>query len=97
MPRMMIVDRLNVVKEELKKMNENHYSLMVKMQLTQKKVEQVKGESRRKSILIENSRKAAETRKRGGGEQGRGAQEVTKHRRNEISVQECFYGFEKIV
>lgn len=71
-PRMAVAEKLNSVKVKLKKMNEDQYSLMVSLQLAQKELKRVKGESKKKDVLIESLREAAKAKKPGGRGQERG-------------------------
>lgn len=63
---MEVVKKYNSVKEELKKLKGDHYSLIVNLQLMQKELEQVRGEMTQKNLVIENAQKEAKKRSLGG-------------------------------
>lgn len=50
-----------------------------------------------KDALIKSLREAAKASKRGGEGRERGLGEGTKRRRYDICVQECLYGFARVV
>lgn len=56
--RIWAVEILISVKGEVTKLMEDYYSLMVKLQLTQKELERVKEELREKSVLLESLKEA---------------------------------------
>lgn len=95
--QMAAAERLNLILGDLMKIKEDHYSLTVSLQLTQNELERVKKEAIEKDVLIESLRETAKARKRGGGGKKRELRGVTKRRRNDIRVQECFYGFAQAV
>lgn len=53
MPRMVVVERIDSVKEELKKMENDHHSLMESLQLTQKNSERARSQLKEKNVLTE--------------------------------------------
>lgn len=71
LPWMVIVEKVNLVKVELEKTKKDRYSLMTNSQLTQKKLQQVRGKLKEKDISVESLRKAVKTRKSSGVGQGR--------------------------
>lgn len=62
----MLLEKLNLVKRALKKMEKNHCSLSVSFPLSQKKLERVRKELKEENLLIENFPEAAKTTKRSG-------------------------------
>lgn len=47
---MMLAKKLHLVKEKLKKMKEEHYSVMVSLQLTQRELEWMRKDLRRRML-----------------------------------------------
>lgn len=64
---MVAMEKLNSVAEKLREMKEKHQSFIVSLQLTQKKLERVRGELEENGVLNGSPRKAARARSRGGG------------------------------
>lgn len=73
-PRIVVVEKLTSVKAELKKLTENHYSVMVCLQCTQSKLEWVSRESKEKNDLTETLLERPKRRNvaEGGRGEGRG-------------------------
>lgn len=88
--RMVVVEILNSVKGELKKMKEDDYSLVERLQLAQKELASVRGELKEKVFLLESLRKAAGVKKGSRRGQKRRTEQVSKPRRSETCVQEWF-------
>lgn len=63
-PRIEVAEKLHSANEELNRIKEDHYSLMV---VPQKKLEWVKRELKERDVLIKTLREAAKARKCGGG------------------------------
>lgn len=63
---MIAVKKLNLVKEKLRKIWEDHYSLTVSLQSTQKELDRVKGEFKENCVLSESLREAANARSERG-------------------------------
>lgn len=95
--RMVVVEIMNSVKEKLEKKRENHFSLMVGLHLAQKELVRGRRELKEKIVLTESLQETATARKRGGGWQGRGPVELAKRSGYESCVQECFYGFSRVM
>lgn len=96
-PRAVAMEKLNLEKRELKNIREDHYKLMISLQLTQKKLGRVRGEAKKKELLTESFSMASKGMERGGEGPGRGQEELPKRRRYENYMQECFYGFGRVV
>lgn len=62
--RLVAVEKLNSVKMKLRRMKEDHYSLMVSLQLTQKESTWLRGDLKQKHVLTESLREVAKARKR---------------------------------
>lgn len=78
LPRMVVAEKLNSGKEKPKKMQEDLYSLTVSSQLTQKKVEWVRGELIEKNSPTDSLRKASRGENVADGSK-RGSQEKWKN------------------
>lgn len=87
---MAVLEKLDLIKDKLKNMKEDPYSLSISLQLTQSQLERVKGELKKKNVLTESLRKAPRARKRGGRGQGRGSTKAKKRQWYEICARECF-------
>lgn len=93
MPRMVVVGKLNWVKQKLKKIEGDRYSLIVGLQLTQKELKWVEAELNQITVLIESLRKSAIAKNRSRGGQRRVPRGVMQRPRYKICVQGCLYGF----
>lgn len=65
-PRPVVVDKLTLVGEQLKEMKAVHYSLMVGLQQTRKKLERVEGQIKKKGALIQSKLEGARSEKLAG-------------------------------
>lgn len=63
LPKMLAVKKIGLVKEKLEKMKKNHHGLMISLQLTQRKLKRMKGESIRNHALIESSTRSGQEKK----------------------------------
>lgn len=78
-----------MVNGDLKKMTEDQYGLMVRWQLTQKKLELVRGDLKGKHVLAESLPEATKARKRCSARRKMEWENVSNSRQYEICVQEC--------
>lgn len=80
------MDKLNLIKGKLNNMQNNHYSLTVRLQVTQNELKLMKREFKEKPVLIGIVRKATKAKKCGGKRQERGPGEVKNRQRYEFCV-----------
>lgn len=92
--RMVDAEKLSSRKDKLKKMKKTLYSLMVSLELTQRKLKRVSGKLQEKVVLTQSLWDAAEARKRDRIGQERGLEEMPKRRQQEKCAQKFFYGSE---
>lgn len=83
---MSVAEKLNSAKRKLKKIKKDQHSLVVSLQLRQKKLERVRGKLKENESLIKSLPIPAKARKRVGGEQESGPRKVMERRRYEILV-----------
>lgn len=60
-----VVEKLIVAKSKLMMMKDYHYSLRARLQVTQKKLERVRGEFKERKTMTESLREASKTRQHG--------------------------------
>lgn len=84
-------------KKEAEKMKKDNYSLMDSLQLTQKKLEQVRGESEEKNVVIESLGEAAKAKTHGKMGQKLGPREVTRRPRYKSWAQTYFRSFAQVL
>lgn len=91
MPRILLLENLNLEKQNLKKVRKDYSSLLKTLQFTRKKQELMRKVLKKKNFLIESLRKAqkAEREVEMGNERN---SRSFKRRRYGKSVQKCFFG-----
>lgn len=90
---MVNAEKLSLVERKLKKMRKDHYSFMVNLGLTQKKLARLEGELKERNFLITRLQIGAKAKIRGKKKQKRRPEEVKRRQQYKTCVRECFYGF----
>lgn len=96
-PKALLSGVLNLVEGKLKKEKKNYHRVLISTRLTQKKMERVGAQCKRKNVLNESLRETANEKKRGKEGQRRERGKAARRWRYETCVQKCSYGFARVV